>query len=161
MAIFGRKMASKYYTEMRVACKAAVDMTVDYLENVQKHRPFPTIRPGFLVAQLPADPPQEGVSMETIFDDVDKLLLPGVTHWNHPHFHAYLAMANSYPAVCADIVSSGIGGIGFTWASSPVSTELEVVMTDWLVKMLGLPDFYLHNSNGGGGAIGVIVTPHL
>ncbi|VDK32240.1 unnamed protein product [Taenia asiatica] len=147
-------MASKYFTEMRVACKAAVDMTVDYLENVEKHRPFPTVRPGFLVSQLPADPPQEGVGMETIFDDADKLLLPGVTHWNHPHFHAYLAMANSYPAVCADIVSSGIGGIGFTWASSPVSTELEVVMTDWLVKMLGLPDFYLHNNSGGGGVIG-------
>ncbi|KAH9287021.1 Aromatic-L-amino-acid decarboxylase [Echinococcus granulosus] len=92
--------------------------------------------------------------METILEDVDRLLLPGVTHWNHPHFHAYFAMANSYPAVCADIISSAIGGIGFTWASSPVSTELEVVMTNWLVKMLGLPDFYLHNVSGGGGVIG-------
>lgn len=71
-------MANKYFTEMRAACKAAVDMTANYLEEVEKYRPFPTVRPGFLVAQLPADPPQDGVSMETIFGDVDKLLLPGV-----------------------------------------------------------------------------------
>ncbi|EUB55630.1 Aromatic-L-amino-acid decarboxylase [Echinococcus granulosus] len=139
---------------MQASCKAAVDKTVNYLKGVELYRPFPIVRPGFLVHQLPADPPQEGVKMETILEDVDRLLLPGVTHWNHPHFHAYFAMANSYPAVCADIISSAIGGIGFTWASSPVSTELEVVMTNWLVKMLGLPDFYLHNVSGGGGVIG-------
>ncbi|VUZ55463.1 unnamed protein product, partial [Hymenolepis diminuta] len=62
-------------------------------------------------------------------------------------------MANSYPAVCADIIGSAIRGMGFTWASSPVSTELEYVVTNWLAKMLGLPDFYLHSPNGGGGVV--------
>ncbi|KAM7533095.1 hypothetical protein Aperf_G00000126003 [Anoplocephala perfoliata] len=149
----GEKVA-QYYAEMRSSCKEAVDITVNYLENVEQFKPFPLIQPGFLVSQIPPDPPQEGVSMEVIFKDVDKILMPGVTHWNHPHFHAYFTMANSYPAVCADIIASGIGGIGFTWASSPVSTEVEYVMTNWLVKMLGLPDFYLHAPNSGGGVIG-------
>nr|CDS22579.1 aromatic amino acid decarboxylase [Echinococcus granulosus] len=147
-------MASNYFSEMQASCKAAVDKTVNYLKGVELYRPFPIVRPGFLVHQLPADPPQEGVKMETILEDVDRLLLPGVAHWNHPHIHAHFAMTNSYPAMFANIISSGMEGIGFTWASSPVSTELEVVMTNWLVKMLGLPDFYLHNVSGGGGVIG-------
>ncbi|VDM25858.1 unnamed protein product [Hydatigera taeniaeformis] len=127
---------------MRIACKTAVDMTVDYLEEVEQHRPFPTVQPGFLVAQLPANPPREGVDMQTIFDDVHQLLLPGVTHWNHPHFHAYLVMANSYPAVCADIIGSGIGGIGFTWvraSSSPSHPAL--CSSGWCTNTTPLDSF--------------------
>ena len=79
IAILGRReMEQEYYTEMRTYCKTAVDMTVGYLEGVESHRPFPTVRPGFLIDQLPKLPPQEGAAMETIYDDVDKLLLPGV-----------------------------------------------------------------------------------
>uniref|UniRef100_A0A5K3F3A3 Aromatic-L-amino-acid decarboxylase n=1 Tax=Mesocestoides corti TaxID=53468 RepID=A0A5K3F3A3_MESCO len=149
-----REAELEYYAEMRRSCKAAVDKAVEYLESIESYRPFPLVEPGFLIPQLPRDPPEEGVPMETIFSDVDKYLLPGVTHWNHPHFHAYFPMANSYPAVCADIIGSEIGGVGFTWAASPISTELEVIMMDWLVKMLGLPDFFLYNRAGGGGVIG-------
>ncbi|KAM3179336.1 hypothetical protein ACTXT7_000814 [Hymenolepis weldensis] len=148
--------SADYYIEMRSSCKEAVDIAVNYLENVEKYKPFPTVKPGFLVPQIPSDPPKEGVTMQVIFKDVDRLLMPGVAHWNHPHFHAYFAMANSYPAVCADIIGSAIGGIGFTWASSPVNTELEYVMTNWLVKMLGLPNYYLHSPKGGGGVIGKV-----
>ena len=74
-----QEMECKYYNEMRTYCKAAVDMTADYLEGVESHRPFPSIKPGYLIEQLPVTPPQEGVTMETIYDDVDKLLLPGVS----------------------------------------------------------------------------------
>nr|CDS34394.1 aromatic amino acid decarboxylase [Hymenolepis microstoma] len=151
---------AEYYAEMRSSCKDAVDIAVRYLEKVEKYRPVPKIKPGFLIPQIPSDPPKEGVNMQDIFKDVDRLLMPAVVHWNHPHFHAYFAMANSYPAVCADIIGSAIGGIGFTWASSPVSTELEYIMTNWLVKMLGLPDFYLHSAKGGGGVIGTSCSEH-
>ncbi|VDL59240.1 unnamed protein product [Hymenolepis diminuta] len=146
---------AEYYTGMRSNCKEAVDIVVNYLENVENFKPFPEVQSGFLVPQIPSDPPKEAVTMQEIFKDVDRLLIPGVTHWNHPRFHAYFAMANSYPAVCADIIGSAIRGMGFTWASSPVSTELEYVVTNWLAKMLGLPDFYLHSPNGGGGVVNV------
>ncbi|VDO10301.1 unnamed protein product [Rodentolepis nana] len=90
---------------MRSSCKEAVEIAVDYLENVEKYRPFPKVTPGFLIPQIPSDPPIEEI-ITTFFK---------VTHWNHPHFHAYFPMANSYPAVCAEIIGSAIGGIGFTW----------------------------------------------
>ncbi|VDL58459.1 unnamed protein product [Hymenolepis diminuta] len=68
---------------MRSSCKESVDIAVDYLENVEKYKPFPTVKPGFLVPQIPSDPPKEGVAMQVIFKDVDQLLMPGV----NLHFH--------------------------------------------------------------------------
>ena len=79
--------------------------------------------------------------------------MPGVTHWHSPNFHAYFPSGNSYPAICADILSDAIGCVGFTWIASPACTELEVVMLDWLAKMLKLPDFYLASSGGLGGGV--------
>uniref|UniRef100_A0A0X3P1L0 Aromatic-L-amino-acid decarboxylase n=1 Tax=Schistocephalus solidus TaxID=70667 RepID=A0A0X3P1L0_SCHSO len=141
---------SEYFAEMRTQCTKAINLSVDYLQGIAKHRVFPQVEPGYLRPLLPEEAPLEPEPWEQIFSDVDKLLMPGVTHWNHPHFHAYLAAANSYPALCADIISTSIGGIGFTWASSPVSTELEVVMLDWLAKLLKLPEFFLSHTEGGG-----------
>ncbi|KAM3184832.1 hypothetical protein ACTXT7_007597 [Hymenolepis weldensis] len=118
-----KMLNAEYYTGMRSNCKEAVDIAVNYLENVKKFKPFPEVQPGFLIPQIPSDPPNEGVTMQEIFKDVDRLLIPSATHWNHPRFHAYFAMANSYPAVCADIIGSAIGGMGFTWA--PTHLELD------------------------------------
>ncbi len=73
-----RELEREYYDDMRKSCKTAVDKTVDYLEGIESHRPFPQIEPGFLIPQIPRDPPKDGVSMDTIFKDVDKYLLPGV-----------------------------------------------------------------------------------
>ncbi|KAH9277495.1 Aromatic-L-amino-acid decarboxylase [Echinococcus granulosus] len=106
-------MGSKYFSEMRASCKAAIEITMNYLKSWSSST-FPILRSGLLVHQLPTDQPQEGVKMETIVNDVDRLLLPGVAHWNHPHIHAYVAMTNSYPAMFANIVNSGMEGIGFT-----------------------------------------------
>lgn len=80
-----------------------------------------------------------------------------ITHWNSPFFHAYFPTANSYPAIVAEILSSAIGCIGFSWIASPACTELEVITCNWLGKLLGLPDEFLNHSNGtGGGVIQVI-----
>ncbi len=79
--------------------------------------------------------------------------MPGVTHWHSPHFHAYFPTANSYPALLADMLSDAIGCIGFSWIASPACTELEMVMMDWLGKMLDLPEEFLFSGKGKGGGV--------
>lgn len=76
-----------------------------------------------------------------------------MTHWNSPQFHAYYPSANSYPSVVAEMLSAGIGCLGFSWMTSPVCTELEVTMMNWLGKMLGLPQEFLNCSKGPGGGV--------
>ena len=81
--------------------------------------------------------------------------MPGVTHWQHPRFHAYFPAGNSYPSILADMLGDAMGCNGFSWAASPVYTELEMVMLDWLGRMIGLPDDFLPFAEGGNGG-GVI-----
>lgn len=85
--------------------------------------------------------------------DVEQKIMPGVLHWNHPNFYAYFPSANSYPSVLGDMLSAGLGTIGFSWASAPASTELETIVLDWLAKALDLPEHFLtedKHSKGGG-----------
>ncbi|KAL7063726.1 hypothetical protein AAHC03_071 [Spirometra sp. Aus1] len=135
---------------MRKQCTRAVDFVTDYLQGISQYRVFPDIEPGFLRPLLPAEVPQTSESWDRIFEDVENILMRGVVHWHHPNFYAYIGIAYSYAALCADIIASAIGGVTFTWASSPVSTELEVLMLDWLAKLFALPEFYLSHTNGGG-----------
>ena len=86
-------------------------------------------------------------------EDVERVIMPGVTHWHSPQFHAYFPTANSYPAIVADMLSDAIGCIGFSWIASPACTELEMVMMDWLGKMLDLPDEFLFSGPGQGGGV--------
>ncbi len=90
--------------------------------------------------------------------------MPGITHWQHPRFHAYFPAGNSYPSILADLLSSGLGIVGFSWAASPACTELEPIMLDWLGRMMSLPKSFLpfqsncdNNNNQnlecGGGAL--------
>ncbi|VDL98926.1 unnamed protein product [Schistocephalus solidus] len=140
----------EYFKQMREQCTRAVDFVTDYLQGISRHRVCPDIEPGFLRPLLPAEASQKAESWDKIFEDVENILMRGVVHWQHPNFYAYVGVAHSYAALCADIISSAIGGVAFTWASSPVSTELEVLMLDWLAKIFGLPDFYLSHTDGGG-----------
>ena len=86
-------------------------------------------------------------------EDVERVIMPGVTHWHSPQFHAYFPTANSYPAIVADMLSDAIGCIGFSWIASPACTELEMVMMDWLGKMLDLPEEFLFSGPGQGGGV--------
>ena len=81
--------------------------------------------------------------------------MPGVTHWQSPHMHAYFPALNSYPSLLGDMLADGINCLGFTWASSPACTELESLVMDWLGEMIGLPSEFLHRTPGslGGGVI--------
>lgn len=147
--------------EFRRRGKEMVDYIADYMETIHKRRVTPNVEPGYLKDFLPESAPIHGESWDHIMDDFEKLIMPGVTHWQHPRFHAYFPAGNSYPSILADMISDGIGCVGFSWAASPACTELEIIMLDWVGKMIGLPEQFLCFSNHasrGGGVIQVCFT---
>ncbi|XP_028999718.1 histidine decarboxylase isoform X2 [Betta splendens] len=102
---------------------------------------------------LPDAAPAEPEDWEKIFNDIEKVIMPGVVHWQSPHMHAYYPSLTSWPSMLGDMLADAINCVGFTWASSPACTELEMNVMDWLCKALGLPSFFLHHnpdSRGGG-----------
>jgi aromatic-L-amino-acid decarboxylase len=92
---------------------------------------------------LPEDAPENGEPWEDIMKDVERTIMPGITHWQHPRFHAYFPAGNSYPSILGDMLSAGLGIVGFSWAASPACTELEPIMLDWLGRMMSLPKKFL------------------
>ncbi|CAH1109558.1 unnamed protein product [Psylliodes chrysocephalus] len=142
--------------EFRKEGKVVIDYIVNYLENIRDRRVFPDKKPGFIREQIPDCAPIDGEKWSDIFKDVESIIMPGVTHWQSPHMHAYFPALNSYPSMLGEMITNAINCIGFTWASSPACTELEIVVMNWLAKMIGLPDDYLHKKGGTGG--GVIQT---
>nr|CAH7741757.1 unnamed protein product [Callosobruchus chinensis] len=133
--------------------KEMIDYVASYLENIRERRVLPTVEPGYLRPLIPENAPEKPDKWQDVLQDVEKVIMPGVTHWHSPRFHAYFPTANSYPAIVADILSGAIACIGFTWIASPACTELEVVMMDWLGQMLGLPEEFLARSGGRGGGV--------
>ncbi|XP_015922983.1 aromatic-L-amino-acid decarboxylase [Parasteatoda tepidariorum] len=139
--------------EFRKCGTELVNMVADYLENIRDRSVLPDVRPGYITDLLPDSPPEQPHHWKDVLNDIEKVVMPGMTHWNHPNFHAYFPTANSYPAMCADILGSALTCIGFTWMSSPACTEMEMVMMDWLAKALKLPEHFLFESKGVGGGI--------
>lgn len=133
--------------------KDMVDYIGDYLENIRDRRVLPTVQPGYMRPLLPDEAPDTPDKWQDVMADIEKIIMPGVTHWHSPRFHAYFPTANSYPAIVADMLSGAIACIGFSWIASPACTELEVVMLDWLGKMLELPKEFLASSGGKGGGV--------
>jgi aromatic-L-amino-acid decarboxylase len=116
-----------------------VDWVADYRERVAALPVMSRVAPGAIRALLPPEPPEHGESLAGIADEIDRILLPGVTHWNHPRFFAYFPSNASLASVLADIVSTGLGVQGMSWQTSPAATELEEVTLEWLRKMVDLP----------------------
>ncbi|XP_032480745.1 histidine decarboxylase isoform X3 [Phocoena sinus] len=141
--------------EYRRRGKEMVDYICQYLSSVQERRVTPDVRPGYLRAQLPESAPEEPDSWDSIFGDIERIIMPGVVHWQSPHMHAYYPALTSWPSLLGDMLADAINCLGFTWASSPVCTELEMNVMDWLAKMLGLPEYFLHHHPGsqGGGVL--------
>jgi aromatic-L-amino-acid/L-tryptophan decarboxylase len=129
---------------------AVVDWIADYYKRIESFPVLAQVHPGQIRASLPKDPPPTGESFPAILADVDKLILPGITHWQSPNFFAYFPANASAPAILGDLLSSGLAVQGMLWSTSPASTELETHVLDWLVGMLGLPDRFLSTSTGGG-----------
>ena len=115
-----------------------VDWVAEYLERVEDLPVLAQIEPGDLKAQLPAAPPEKGEAMEQIIADVDRLIVPALTHWSHPSFFAYFATSTSAPGIFGELLSAAFDNKAMLWRTSPASTELEEVTLDWLRQMMGL-----------------------
>src|SRR5229473_6032842 len=129
---------------------AVVDWIADYYARIESFPVLSRAEPGQIRASLPADPPVKGEPFPAILADMERLILPGVTHWQSPNFYAYFPSNASGPAILGDLLSSGLGVQGMLWATSPACTELETHMLDWLVEILGLPGKFLSSGAGGG-----------
>jgi aromatic-L-amino-acid decarboxylase len=115
-----------------------IDWVADYLDQVEDLPVLSRIEPGDLKAQLPVAPPETGEPMEQIIADVDRLIVPALTHWSHPSFFAYFATSTSAPGIFGELLSAAFDNKAMLWRTSPASTELEEVTLDWLRQMMGL-----------------------
>ena len=129
---------------------AAVDWIADYQRRVETLPVLSQVQPGEIRAQLPATAPEHGEPFDTILADVDRLIMPGITHWQSPNFFAFFPCNNSGPSILGELLSAGLGVQGMLWATSPACTELETHVLDWLVDMLALPAKFKSSSAGGG-----------
>ena len=116
-----------------------VDWMADYFLRVGDLPVTPGVRPGEIRSRLPAEPPEGGEPFEALFRDFREIIVPGMTHWNHPGWFAYFPGNNSPPSVLAEMLTATMGAQCMSWATSPAATELEQVVMDWLGRMLGLP----------------------
>ncbi|CEF65355.1 Aromatic-L-amino-acid decarboxylase [Strongyloides ratti] len=137
----------------RIYGKQMIDIVADYWESMRERKPLPDVQPGFMKDLIPSEPPIKGEEWKEIFKDIESVALQGNTNWHHPHFFAYFPTALSYPSIMADILSGGIASIGFSWKSSPSMTELEMAMTDWLIKAFQFPTYFLNSDDGHGAGI--------
>ncbi len=136
--------------EFRRHGHTVVDWIADYYARIESLPVLSRAKPGEVRGSLPPEPPASGEAFETILHDVEKLILPGITHWQSPNFYAFFPGNASGAAILGDLLSSGLGVQGMLWVTSPACTELETHVLDWLVKMLDLPSKFLSTSTGGG-----------
>ena len=128
--------------EFRKSGHALVDWIADYLEHSDRYPVLSRVRPRDIVNALPADAPEDPEPFDDIMRDFERVLLPGVTHWNHPGFMAYFAITASPPGVLADFLSAALNQQAMLWRTSPAATELEEVTLGWLRRLIGLPDAF-------------------
>ena len=136
--------------EFRRYGHAVIDWIADYQSRVESLPVLSQAKPGEIRAALPSSPPLKGESFDDVLNDVDRVILPGITHWQSPNFFAYFPCNASGPGILGDLVSSGLGVQGMLWSTSPACTELETHVMDWLVDMLALPEKFLSSGTGGG-----------
>jgi aromatic-L-amino-acid decarboxylase len=111
----------------------------EYFREAERYPVLAQVRPGQVVERLPAAPPEEPEPFQAVWEDFQRVILPGVTHWNHPAFFAYFAITGSAPGVLGELVSAALNVNAMLWRTCPAATELEQVVLDWLRQMLGLP----------------------
>jgi aromatic-L-amino-acid/L-tryptophan decarboxylase len=119
-----------------------VDWIADYLNDIEKYPPLAQVSPGDILKRIPQIPPQKGEDIENVLHDVDKILMDGLTHWNHPGFMAYFNSTSSGPGILAEFLTAALGVNGMLWKTSPAFTEHEKAMMNWFRQMVGLPENY-------------------
>src|SRR5580692_1535506 len=131
-------MACMTPEEFRQRGHQLIDWIADYRTNVASLAVMARVAPGEVRAQLPSAPPDSPESFDAIFSDLEKVILPGLSHWQHPSFFGYFPSNGLLASVLGDYASTGLGVLGLSWQSSPALTELEEVTTDWMRQMVGL-----------------------
>lgn len=117
-----------------------IDWIAGYMETVERYPVMSSVKPGEVRDRLPQEPPERSEPMEEVLKDFDTIIMPGVTHWQHPNFFAYFPANTSGPSILAEMLSSALGINAMVWQTSPAATELEETVMGWLRRMLGLPD---------------------
>ena len=125
--------------DFRAHGHSLVDWIADYIEHPEKYPVLSRARPGDIVAALPPHAPEEAEPFDAIMGDFERILVPGLTHWNHPGFLAYFAITGSPPGVLAEFLSAALNQQAMLWRTSPAATELEQVTLSWLRQLIGLP----------------------
>ena len=128
--------------EFRAAAHVAVDLMADYLAGLERFPVFPSVEPGSIRARLPSEPPEEPAPAGVLLADYQRLVEPNATHWQHPGFLAYFATTASGPGILGEMLTAAIGQNPMIWRTSPVGTELEQVVVDWLRQGVGLPPVF-------------------
>ncbi|XP_042202914.1 aromatic-L-amino-acid decarboxylase-like [Callorhinchus milii] len=105
------------YEEFRTRGKEMVDYVVDYLQSIEERPVYPSVEPGYLRHLIPESAPEQPHSFEEVMKDVERVVMPGITHWHSPHFHAYFPTGNSVPGMLGDMLSNAISCIGFSWVT--------------------------------------------
>ena len=129
--------------EFRQHGHALIDWIADYTEGVEQYPVASQVQPGDIRAMLPEHPPAHAEPFADVLADLDRVVMPGITHWQHPSFFAYFPGNGSYPAILGDLAASGLGVQGMSWVTSPACTEMETLMVDWMQELLGLNKMHL------------------
>jgi aromatic-L-amino-acid/L-tryptophan decarboxylase len=146
--------------EFRALGHQVIDWLAHYMSTIEQHPVLSRVQPGEVLAQLPAEPPQQGLASRGSTDawrevlaDLDRIIIPALTHWQSPSFFAYFPCNASGPAILGELLSAGLNINGMLWSTSPAATELEIRVLDWMAAMLGLPETFMSASGRGGGII--------
>lgn len=126
--------------EFRRLAHEAADWMADYLANVGNLPVLARVRPGDVRGRLPSHPPEEGEELGAAFADFREIIVPGITHWNHPAFFGYFSISGSGPGILGEMLAAALNVNAMVWRSSPAATELEEVTLDWLRQLVGLPE---------------------
>jgi aromatic-L-amino-acid/L-tryptophan decarboxylase len=119
---------------------AALEWAARYLETVGDLPVLAQVKPGEIRSRLPASPPEEPEPFEALLRDLDEVLVPGMTHWQHPRYFAYFAVSGAHPGILAELIAATLNQVAILWRTTPASTELESLVLDWAAQLLGLPD---------------------
>ena len=129
-------------TDFRNHAHDIVDWMADYLENIESYPVKSNVKPRSVFDQIPDNPPEGGEEIKVIMEDLNRIILPGMTHWQSPNFFAYFPANSSPPSLLAEMITSCLGAQCMIWETSPAAAELEEKMMNWLGSMIGIPETF-------------------
>ncbi|HIP04904.1 MAG TPA: aminotransferase class V-fold PLP-dependent enzyme, partial [Gammaproteobacteria bacterium] len=136
--------------EFRANGHALIDWIARYMENVEQYPVMSTVEPGAIRKKLPGTAPEQPEAFKALLEDLDNVVMPGVTHWQSPNWFAYFPANSSPPAVLGELAAAGLAVQGMLWSTSPAATEIESAVLDWLVDLMALPQSWKMSGPGGG-----------